>query len=384
MPDNTGCCPTDKEYCVPVVENDDLKFQYQINTDTADDDYAIMELNNEDIELLLLEGADNVAGTAPAATIRNYTSQDNLYFEKFRTGETEITCVFDQSLLSLETYIALDACFQLAVSIDDGVTSDLIFVSNCFKRVAASCFLTLISFRCLEDQFGFRYCNTDDFANMVRMPFYLTKAQPIDSDVVYVKSGGSPKLLSSSTLEEHEIVVDFMPKEMHYKLKFALASDQVSVNGDKYDGNIVKKDAYKIEWDDDTDCDAQATAKCYSEPFDARNTNCEDCEEVIIPNDEACKDEVEPKVDIEIDGDDTIITLTWTNAAGMPPGGYTVTPFTQLAPGNNAYGAPVNITSPLEMVITVPSSSTGTFGFRITAQCGGGDTFNTFITYTLP
>jgi len=383
MEQNTSCCPNETDYCVPVVNQADAKFQFQIISTTQEEADDIMALADGDVQLWILEGADNIPASASTNILRDLSTDDSLYFKKFRTGVKEVTFVWDQPLLNVVSIVGLNNCFQLGVNILTEIVADFVHVSNCFKVVPASCYLTLIEYRCDEDQYGFRYCETDDFANRIRMPFYSAKKQVLDDDVTYIKSGGIPKLVSTTTREEHEIITDFMPADMHYKLKFALSSDYVYVTGDKYTGILTKSEGYKIGWDSETDCDAPAATKAYSSPFDARNTNCEDCEELVIPDPVPCDADVVASIDTEVSGDDIIVTVLWTNAGGTPPGGYTVTPFTQLAPGNNAYGAPVDVTVD-EYSITVPSTTVGTFGFKITADCGDGDTRSTFITYILP
>jgi hypothetical protein len=383
LPDNNSCCPNEKDYCIPVVDQGDVRFQFQILTDTKEEADQVMAIDDEDCQLWILNGSSNIPATAAANIVRDLTTDDSLYFKRFRTGIREVTFIWDSPLQNITSLIDINGCFQLAVDIINEIVSDFVYVSNCFKLVPADCYLTLLEYRCNEDQFGFKYCNTDDFANRIRMPFYLTKSQPIDDDITYIKSGGNPTLISTSTREEHEIISDFMPKDMHFKLKFALASDMVYVTGDKYTGIITKSEGYKIGWDSDTDCDAPATTKAYSAPFDARNTNCEDCDEVVVPDPEPCESDVTATITKTVDGEETTVELNWINIGGTPPGGYTITPFTQLAPGNNAYGAPVFVGSDTTYSIIVPSSTTGTFGFRITADCGDNDSRGTNVTYSL-
>ena len=112
IPNVEKCCMGDNDVCLPVVKDNDLAFQFSIETNSIDDADTVFATDLSDIQLILLD----VTG----AEIHNFTSDDSLKFEKYRTGTTQITYLLKNPLTGLTTgttpLIQCDKCFSFKIS----------------------------------------------------------------------------------------------------------------------------------------------------------------------------------------------------------------------------------------------------------------------------
>jgi|SRR6476620_1970797 len=120
------------------------------------------------------------------------------------------------------------------------------------------------------------------FKNRVRLAVQLHSAQFPEERKVFRKANGQSKTLSVVIRKTYELEVDFYPESIHQRLKIALAHDLVTVEGEKYLGDISQDGDYGIDWPEGVlhYPAAKANVKVQATPFDATNSNCQTCEQV--------------------------------------------------------------------------------------------------------
>jgi hypothetical protein len=277
------CCQDDADFCIPVIEEGDTYFQ--VNAATEDEAGAanLMSLASNTAQLLLLDGTGNTLANYTANTLRNITTVNNLYFEKYQTGLSKVTYLWRNILAGLSSLVPVDKCFQLGIKFigigEDG--GDLVYFSNCFIRKAADCYSSVLEYYNEEDYAEFYYCNIPNPINRVRLPLYLTKPQMPVKKKTYRLSAGKIKRLTSEIEKEYIGETEHFPQWMHEKLIVALNHDECNIYCTMYSGSIDVSE-YKIDWTDMV-CRAPASFKAIAAPFSIRNSNCADCEAIIIP-----------------------------------------------------------------------------------------------------
>lgn len=120
------------------------------------------------------------------------------------------------------------------------------------------------------------------FSNRIRLPFKLHKPQFPEQAERYRKANGETVTLSVVVRKVYEGLTDSIPEKLHERLKIALVHDHVEVEGDKYVGVISQDGDYQIEWQDFLSHPlAQGKFKAEVTPFNATNSNCGTCQEMV-------------------------------------------------------------------------------------------------------
>jgi hypothetical protein len=270
LPDTDLCCIGDVETCLPLVQNDDLQFQFFVNTDTIDTANAMESIHINNIQLLLVDGAGSTE-------LHNWTLDDTLLFEVIRTGPTTLTYLWKNDLSSLaNVLVPYDECFRLKLKVNySGTTEEAI--SNCFIVKQSDCYTSVLEYTNDEDYGDFAYCSAVDFANKARLYLYPAQGKPIEDKAVYRKSSGRIRQTRSLLTKEYVITTEHYPEYIHDRISVALAHDDIAIYSSNYSGGISKSGEYQIDWVDNL-CKATATFKALSTPFAIRNNNCAACE----------------------------------------------------------------------------------------------------------
>lgn len=120
------------------------------------------------------------------------------------------------------------------------------------------------------------------FHNRARLPFYIRRPQFPEERNVFRLADGSTKVQSVIIRKVYEAITDYLPEEIHEKLKIALAHDTVTIEGYRYLSGVgmVAEAEYEISWQDFRDYPlAQANFKLEVSPYNYTNDNCQTCEE---------------------------------------------------------------------------------------------------------
>ena len=257
--------PAECDFIYPVARNNDLAFQFTGSGMPGEISQTVNGTNT-----LYVVYPDAVLNN-PADIQLNLLIPYSGQFSVTRVNATDVQFCWFDVINGIEN-IPLRTCFRLAVETEMGD----VLISNCFQIVSEK-YTSVLSFTGEEDSFGYVYCVGCE--NRIRLPLYLSQPQLSDTENVYLRSDGSRKLLSSVTSKSYQGRVDFIPFNVHEKIKIALSHDTVEIFSDEYSGDVVKDGSYDIGWTDIDDLNvAPASFKVFATPFDARNDNCAVCE----------------------------------------------------------------------------------------------------------
>lgn len=119
------------------------------------------------------------------------------------------------------------------------------------------------------------------FQNRIRLPFKITRPQFPEERNVFTKADGTRETLSVVVSKTYEGETDWIPERWHERLVIALAHDNVSIEGEKYFGQVSKEGDYTIAWPQAPMDYPTAKAKFIVAvtPFDGTNSNCMSCEQ---------------------------------------------------------------------------------------------------------
>lgn len=121
------------------------------------------------------------------------------------------------------------------------------------------------------------------FHQRARLPFYITRPQFIEERNTFRLANGQSKVQSVVIRKIWEGEVDWLPQEIHERIKIALAHDTVTIEGIKYLSGlgVVAEADYQIAWVQNM-LDyplGKALFKAEVTPYDVTNDNCQSCEE---------------------------------------------------------------------------------------------------------
>ena len=120
------------------------------------------------------------------------------------------------------------------------------------------------------------------FKNRIHLPFHLRQPQfPIESEG-FTRFDGSVINTRTRIRKVYQGVTDYMPESIHQALVIALAHDSVTIEGERYLGQINREGEYNINWQGEVIGYPVAPASFQAQvtPFDAQNTNCGTCAEL--------------------------------------------------------------------------------------------------------
>jgi hypothetical protein len=312
----SDCCDGNNQECLPFANVFDLVFQFSIKCDTITEANDLMLTQDIDSILNLIDG--------PTGTLLyDYTTNDLLFFEKYRTDTTTVTYIWRNPLYQiLYDMVHFDDTFSLQVVIKvNGII--VAALSNLFKAISDQCYTSLIEYTNDQDYAGFNYCNITNPINRARLWMYLSQPKPVEDKAIYRKSNGVIKQTRSLITKEFICLTEHLTENLHDKIVVALGHQTVICNSNNYSGGISKNGDYAIEWVDNY-CKAPATFKALATPLAIKNNNCGDCK--IVPyscveiqdytatSNLNCNTEIED-IGIMIDQSSAvaIYTATWTN-----------------------------------------------------------------------
>lgn len=211
------------------------------------------------------------------------------------------------------------------------------------------------------------------FKNRVRLPMQLHSAQFPEERTSFRKANGVVKTLSVVIRKEYELETDYLPERWHERLKMALAHDIVTLEGERYLGDIAQAGDYNIEWPEGVlhYPTAKAGVKVQVTPFEATNDNCQTCEE-------ASQLDLEDDTQDMVEDTDYNIDVTENDAICCYPAVFSVTSF------NSDYltSASIDPTTGLLTVHTgtdlVSANGMLLVTYRVTCPNGGYDEANVY------
>lgn len=144
LPEN-HCIFGQQQYCLPVLEDSDVQFQFVVQTDTVEEADALCTLGESGLSIGLVrdcvqEGFDVEFAESP---------------QRFRLSDFQVLYTWSHGLTGAIVEYSLMECFYIRIEI--GAESAC---SNCFQRVGNGCFTSVIEYGNSENFAGFNYCNS--------------------------------------------------------------------------------------------------------------------------------------------------------------------------------------------------------------------------------
>jgi hypothetical protein len=132
--------------CLPVFSDNDVNFQFILQTDTEGEADALCDLHNALITI-------GIAEDCSQERILDFEEKP----ERFRIGTTSVLYNWQNGLPGFATVIAVAQCFIVKITIQ-GIYTVYDFCSGCFQRIGDTCHTSVIEYGNEDNAFGFDYC----------------------------------------------------------------------------------------------------------------------------------------------------------------------------------------------------------------------------------
>lgn len=135
------------QYKIPVFSQDDVNFQFIVQTDTEAEADALCSVDSSEIDMELVPDCNNmeVLLSLPEKPSR------------FRLSATQVLYNWQHGFTGWPGPIQDKECFKIKVTISTNY-GQLISCSNFFQRITDDCYTSVIEYGNDEDAFGFKYC----------------------------------------------------------------------------------------------------------------------------------------------------------------------------------------------------------------------------------
>lgn len=186
------CNPLGVGFCLPVFAFDDVAFQFIVEADTEAEADALCVLDSNMIAMGLVGWNDDCS----SPFLLDLTATND--FERFRISPTQLLYNWPHGFPGFDSFIGVGDCFKIVMEVGD----DLVVCSNCFQRVNADCYTSVVEYGSSQNIFGFNYCGSggvteDEEEEVCEEPtiFQFVNATEIDYDytpVLQAKYGVVP------------------------------------------------------------------------------------------------------------------------------------------------------------------------------------------------
>lgn len=150
--DHSTCFPEEVGFCLPVYAYDDIAFQFIVLTDTVAEADELCTLGTTKVKVGLVRACSD------AAFLIDFDA-DGFTPERFRISEKEVLYNWAHGFPGFDIELVEDDCFyvQVKVLMDSGTVHGC---SNCFQRVLADCYTSILEYGAEQNIFGFNYCGS--------------------------------------------------------------------------------------------------------------------------------------------------------------------------------------------------------------------------------
>ncbi len=132
-------------YCLPLLADDDIAFQFVVQADTEAEADALCTISDDLIEIGLIRDCDQVGFDVQFAEIP----------ERYRISPLQVLYNWSHGLPGAIVEFNINECFYIRVQVNG--TSHC---SNCFQRIDDECFTNILEYGNDENFGGFNYCNS--------------------------------------------------------------------------------------------------------------------------------------------------------------------------------------------------------------------------------
>lgn len=141
-----SCNYADFSLCLPVFEEDDVRFQFIVAADTEEEADALCDLENS----LVLVG---LAESCATGLIKTFSEKP----DRFRISPFQVLYNWSHGLPGFSDVVNVGDCFVIKVVIDESTEA----CSNCFNRIASDCHTSVLEYGNEDNFAGFNYCNSE-------------------------------------------------------------------------------------------------------------------------------------------------------------------------------------------------------------------------------
>lgn len=142
----TSCNFRDIPFCLPVFEEQDIYFQFVIESDTIEEADALCDLQNE----LLTVG---ISGECPGEFIHEFTEKP----DRFRISDFQVLYNWAHGLPGIFSVVNVGDCFFIRVESNELLLSGC---TNCLQRIGSDCHTSVLEYSNEDNFAGFNYCNS--------------------------------------------------------------------------------------------------------------------------------------------------------------------------------------------------------------------------------
>lgn len=145
--DSSGNCNyRDIPFCLPVYLEDDVAFQFVIESDTVEEADDLCDLSNTLITV-------GIVSSCEGNFIKEFTEKP----DRFRLSDFQVLYNWSHGLPGIFGVVHTGDCFFIKV---EGATEIFNGCSNCLQRIASDCHTSVIEYSNDENFAGFNYCNS--------------------------------------------------------------------------------------------------------------------------------------------------------------------------------------------------------------------------------
>ena len=246
----------------PVVAGTDINFQFVVEAEDSTE--LSFLLSSHPVRLVLYDGS--ILQATQAWIYKDLGA--NRVLISLPAGNSVVDSLADNT------------CFRFRY-ITDGADITQGYDSTCFIKKASAKDTTLLKYSSPTDQNGFIYCDAPaGFENSIRLPMIISDVSFEGTDNIYRFSNGRQYNAAGFRNKVLHFKTDLLEISALDYLTAALMSRSVTVENEKYAGEIVPTGAIEADFDEDNIAIKDyptATFTAYQTPYDVALNPCINC-----------------------------------------------------------------------------------------------------------
>lgn len=174
--------------CLPVYADNDIAFQFILETDTQDEADSLCDLHNQLIAIGIVESCDE-------EMVLEFSDKP----DRFRVSSTDVLYNWEHGLPNFGSVISKGQCFFIKITLQLPYQA-YDFCSGCLQRIADPCHTSVLEYGNDDNAFGFDYCGgtvIDDGSGQTCDPLIIQFTNRTDIAIPYttelqLKYGSTP------------------------------------------------------------------------------------------------------------------------------------------------------------------------------------------------
>lgn len=138
-----SCNFGDIQQCLPVLDDDDVAFQFVVEADTEEEADALCSITSPGVSI----------GLARSCSEPNIVNFDEVP-DRYRISPLQVLYNWSHGFPGFTALFAVGECFVLRATLEDESTG----CTNCFQRISSGCHTSVIEYGNDDNAFGFSYC----------------------------------------------------------------------------------------------------------------------------------------------------------------------------------------------------------------------------------